>query len=252
MCLILVAWRMREDYPLVVAANRDEYYARPTAVAAAWPECPGVFGGRDLEAGGTWLGATDSGRFAAVTNVREPGGPPGRRSRGHLAADFLVGNDSPAAYLSRVSGDAHAGFNLILGDADALWYASNRDGPPRQLAAGIYGLSNHRLDTPWPKLTSAKQRFAAAVETLPEEAAMFSLLADDDIVPDEQLPDTGVPLAWERLLSAVFVKSPTYGTRAATLLLRSARGSSLLVERGFGVDGVALGETRLRFAPYAA
>lgn len=245
MCLILVAWQVLPDYPLVVAANRDEFFARPTAEAAAWDDAPQVFAGRDLEAGGTWLGVTSTGRFAAVTNVREPGRPAGLRSRGHLTRDFLLGEDSAASYVAGFDGAAFSGFNLLLCDGREFWYCSNRQQPPRALPPGIYGVSNHLLDTPWPKLAASKQRFADALNHLPAEGGFFDLLADTEIVPDVNLPATGVPLEWERRLSAVFVRSPDYGTRASTLLLQQRDGSASLVERSFGPDETMLGEVRL-------
>ncbi|MBI2309260.1 MAG: NRDE family protein [Rhodocyclales bacterium] len=245
MCLILVAWRVHADYPLVVAANRDEFFRRPTAAAARWADAQQVIAGRDLEAGGTWLGIGEGGRFAAVTNVREPGKPQGVRSRGELTAAFLTGRQSAAGYAATIDGAAYSGFNLLLGDGHELWYASNRIDAPRALAPGIYGVSNHLLDTPWPKLATARQRFAEALPQLPAEAAFFDLLADDEIVPDEHLPATGVSLEWERRLSAIFVRSPDYGTRASTLLVCHANGSGLLVERTFGLEASGAGEVRL-------
>lgn len=240
MCLIVVGWQVHPDYPLVVAANRDEFHARPTAAAAFWPDAPDICGGRDLEAGGTWLGATRDGRFAAVTNVREPGKPAGKCSRGALTAGFLRSTQSAGDFSAGIVAEDHAGFNLLLADQTSLFYISNRDQPPRQLPPGIYGLSNHRLDTPWPKLVKARERFAAALTGLPDEAAFFALLADREIVADAALPDTGVPLSWERLLSAVFVQSPDYGTRASTLLLRDHDGNIALHEKSFGPDGLEI------------
>lgn len=237
MCLIVVGWRVHADYPLVVAANRDEFHARPSAAAGFWPAEPEILGGRDLEAGGTWLGATRSGRFAAVTNVREPDQAAGRRSRGALTAEFLRSTSSPANYAANLALDNYAGFNLLLADQETLLYLSNRDAGPRPLAPGIYGLSNHRLDTPWPKLLKARQRFAAALGHLPDPDACFELLADRAIEPDERLPATGVSLPWERLLSAVFVQSADYGTRASTVLLRSKDGSITIFEKSFNSDG---------------
>lgn len=245
MCLILVAWRQHAEFPLVVAANRDEYFARPTAAAAAWSDHPQVFGGRDLEAGGTWLGVTSTGRFAAVTNVREPGKTAGARSRGQLTGNFLTGTASAADYVAAIDRDSFSGFNVLLCDGRELWYASNRDAAPRKLLPGIYGVSNHLLDTPWPKLASSKQRFARALAGLPDEQGFFQLLADEEIVPDEYLPATGVPLEWERRLSAVFVRAPGYGTRASTLLVQREDGNGTLIERSFGPEAVALGEVRL-------
>ena len=238
MCLIIVGWRVCPGYPLIVAANRDEFHGRPTAAAARWVDAPYVVAGRDLEAGGTWLGVTDDGRFAAVTNVREPGKPPGNLSRGCLTRDFLSGKAPPRTFTTDLPGEAYSGFNLLVADESSLWYRSNRDSDARELAPGIYGVSNHLLDTPWPKLTSAKRRFSEAIERLPDESALFSLLADDEIVPDEALPATGVSLAWERLLSAVFVRSPDYGTRASTLVVRRSDGSGTLHERSFDAKGM--------------
>lgn len=240
MCLIVVGWQAAKGFPLLVAANRDEFYARPTAGAARWPDAPAIIGGRDLEAGGTWLGISDSGRFAAVTNVREPGMTKGLRSRGELTRNFLLGSESAIDYARRIDHAAYAGFNLLLGDGATLVYCSNRDGEPRALPPGIYGLSNHLLDSPWPKLIKARQAFTEAIEQLPADEAFFELLADRAIVPDECLPDTGVPLPWERLLSAVFVESADYGTRASTVAWQTASGAIRLHERSFGPAGRAL------------
>jgi len=240
MCLILVAWQAHPRFHLVVAANRDEFYARPSAAAAPWPEDPRVQGGRDLEAGGTWLGVREDGRFAAVTNVREPGVPKGPGSRGHLVRDFLLGDQAPGGFTTSLDGSAWSGFNLLAADADALWYRSNRNGPARALPPGVYGLSNHLLDTPWPKLEAAKTRFALALATLPAREPCFQILADREQVPDASLPSTGVPLAWERLLSSIFIASDTYGTRAATVVTRDRAGRIRLEERRFGPQGCPL------------
>lgn len=240
MCLIVVGWHAHAEFPLLVAANRDEFHARPTAPAARWPDAPQIIGGRDLEAGGTWLGITDSGRFAAVTNVREPGAAPGARSRGGLTRDFLLADIPAADYAAHIAGSEYSGFNLLLGDGTTLLYCSNRESEARVLAPGIYGLSNHRLDSPWPKLQAARQGFAAALPGLPDENAFFALLADKGIAADADLPNTGVPLAWERLLSAVFVQSPDYGTRASTLAWQRADGAVYLHERSFGPNGEQL------------
>ena len=240
MCLIVVGWRAHPDYPLVVAANRDEFYARPTADAARWPDAPDIIGGIDLEAGGTWLGISTTGRFAAVTNVREPGMAKGAHSRGELTRNFLLSASLPVDYAQQIDGQRYSGFNLLLGDGDELIYCSNRDGQPRTLPPGIYGLSNHLLDSPWPKLVQARQRFAEALHGLPDEAGFFELLGNQTIVADADLPKTGVPLEWERLLSAVFVKSENYGTRASTLAWQRSDGMVRLNERRFGAHGQAL------------
>jgi uncharacterized protein with NRDE domain len=257
MCLILLAWHAHPDYPLVVAANRDEFFARPSAPAAFWEKSPQVLAGRDLEAGGTWLGVSRNGRFAALTNYREGGRqetqahqkPP---SRGALVADFLTGNTGPEAYLAELAahGADYNGFNLFVGDHHRLGYCTNRGDKactPCWLTPGIYGLSNHLLDTPWPKLASAKVAFAKALADLPKQEPFFDLLADREIVADPHLPETGVPLDWERVLSAVFVNSPTYGTRASTLLTIDRQGGVTLTERSFGVGATPLGEMHEHF-----
>lgn len=245
MCLILIAWQAHPDHPLVVAANRDEFYRRPTAQAATWVEHPEVLGGMDLQAGGTWLGLKQGGRFAAVTNVREPGAPQAKLSRGQLTAGFLTGDISPQDYADKVQEHEYSGFNLLLSDGQQLVYASNRCPTRLVLPPGIYGLSNHQLDTPWPKLLKARQQFEKALTSLPETEACFELLADDEIVADESLPSTGVSLEWERRLSAIFVKSAAYGTRASTVAWTDHKDKVCLEERSFGPEGTPSGEVRL-------
>jgi len=252
MCLIVLAWRVHADYPLVVAANRDEFFARPSTAAAFWADAPQVLAGRDLEAGGTWLGISRQQRFAALTNYRDGGSEQSTlaRSRGALTADFLRGNDSPETYLAQVAANAslYNGFNLFVGDGERLGYFSNRGHcQVRWLAPGIYGLSNHLLDTPWPKLASAKAAFATALDALPDSKPFFALLADRETVADEHLPATGVPLAWERLLSAVFVWTPGYGTRASTVLHRHRDGQITLRERSCDAAGQFTGEVAESF-----
>ncbi|HRF74774.1 MAG TPA: NRDE family protein [Accumulibacter sp.] len=246
MCLILIAWQANPDYPLVVAANRDEFFVRPAAPAAFWPDAPQLLAGRDLEAGGSWLGVSRGLRFAALTNYREGGGiRTDARSRGTLVTDFLSGDASPSAYVAEVAARAtdYNGFNLFVADEHRLAYFSNRgDSQPRCLDPGIYGVSNHLLDTPWPKLASARSAFAAALPGLPARAPFFELLADQEIVADAHLPETGVPLEWERILSAVFVRSENYGTRASTLLTRQRGGQTTLVERTFDAGALLTGE----------
>lgn len=226
MCLILLAWRCHPDIDLVVAANRDEFFARPTAPAAFWDECPDVLAGRDLEAGGTWMGVTRSGRFAALTNFRDPAHhQTGRPSRGRLAAGFLTGRETPAACVERSAayGAECNGYNLLVADRDSLWWTSNVGGERRELPPGVYGVSNHLLDTPWPKVGAGKTALAEALQGLPDDAGLFDLLRDDGIHPDSKLPQTGVSLEWERLLSSAFVRSSGYGTRGSTILLRGRR-----------------------------
>lgn len=233
MCLIVLAWQVHPEYPLVLAANRDEFYNRATAPARFWPEAPAVLAGRDLVAGGTWLGVTRYGRFAALTNFREPAAAKGERSRGLLVSHFLQGNDAPMDYAGAVMAEAshYGGFNLLLGDGDELVVLSNRGTAPRRLAPGVYGLSNHLLDTPWPKVARARAELQAQLAA-PTVDGLMQLLAHDAAAPDEALPETGVGLAMERLLSPLFIRSPHYGTRASTVLLLGHRRIRM-VEQGF-------------------
>ena len=240
MCLIVFGWQVHPEFPLVVAANRDEFFARPTRPAGHWPDYPQVMGGLDLLAGGTWLGISQTGRFAAITNVREPQMPPGRQSRGALTRNFLISDLSATAYAKGIERNDYAGYNLLLGDGQSLVYCSNRTPAPQVLPAGVYGLSNHVLDSEWPKLVKARQQFSVALESLPDKAGFFELLSDRSIAADQDLPNTGVALEWERLLSAVFVQSEDYGTRASTVVLQDNKGMIKLSERSFGPGGELL------------
>lgn len=246
MCLIVFAWRPGHPQPLIVAANRDEFYARPSQPLAHWEDRPGLYAGRDLKAGGTWLGIGRDGRFAALTNIRNPQLAQGGPSRGELVADFLHSQQAPAEYLQSLSHQAsgYAGFNLLLGDAQQLWHFNQQQGEARQLTEGLYGVSNADLDTAWPKLQRAK---AALNDCLADAHtdALLSLLGDSRAAADHELPDTGVGLPLERLLSSVFIASPSYGTRASTALIVAADGRRQIAERRFGPAGIALGETRL-------
>jgi uncharacterized protein with NRDE domain len=250
MCLILVAWRAHPDYSLVVAANRDEFFARPTAPAAFWREAPNVLAGRDLQAGGSWMGITHSGRFAALTNFRDPVSQRSdAASRGLLVADFLRSGQTAMAYLEGVSrrGRDFNGFNLLACDGQSLGWYSNAGGTPLLLEPGIYGVSNHLLDTPWPKLRAAKSALGAALAQLPDEAALFDLLRDDSVHPDESLPRTGVSLEWERLLSAAFVKASGYGTRSSTVLRIAQDGWTVFDEKTWLEGAVPGPRRRYRF-----
>lgn len=235
MCLIVLAYRQHPRYRLIVAANRDEYYRRPAAPAHFWPERPDVLAGRDLEQLGTWMGITRTGRFAALTNYRDPSAvKPGTRSRGRLVSDYLCGQEPPQAYLCRVAAesDSYNGFNLLVGDWETLFYFSSRTGRVEEVSPGIHGLSNHLLDTPWPKVVRAKSQLAGLLgsgDISPE--GLFDILRDTELFPDGQLPDTGVGLEWERLLAPVFIVSPDYGTRANTVLLQEAGGKVAFFER---------------------
>ncbi|AZL71145.1 NRDE family protein [Pseudomonas oryziphila] len=246
MCLIVFAWRPGTARPLIVAANRDEFHARPTQALAAWADAPGVYAGRDLEAGGTWLGVGPQGRFAALTNIRDPRQALGPRSRGELVAAFLQGELGVEAYLDQVASRSgqYSGFNLLVGDAGQLGYLHARDAAPRLLEPGVYGLSNAGLDTPWPKLVKARSGLQQLLESAEPEQLM-SLLADGEPAADSELPETGVGLVTERLLSSVFIASQNYGTRASTVLIVDDRGRRRMVERSFGPFGGHLGEVSL-------
>ena len=229
MCLIVFAWQVVPGAPLIAAANRDEFYDRPAAAACAWPEAPKVFGGRDLQGGGSWMGITQEGRhgprFAALTNIR---GPQERRedapSRGALVADFLSGDMSAEQYIARIadSSDAYNGFNLVLGDRERLFWYSNRGADDerngKEMAPGIYGISNSLLDVPWPKVLRAKAQFASLLCQGAPEDAFFEMLADTTRAPDRRLPDTGIALDLERVLSAVCIETAGYGTRTSTVV----------------------------------
>ncbi len=333
MCLIVFAWRPDHSQPLVVAANRDEFHARPSLPLGCWEDAPWIIGGRDLQAGGTWMGVTARGRFAALTNIRAPGQPIGARSRGELPERYLRGELPPADYLAELAerrGD-YAGYNLLVGDRQTLWHLNSHDGEPKELQPGVYGLSNAGLDTPWPKLRRARAALTAilqqpeperllalladaepadylaelaerrgdyagynllvgdrqtlwhlnshdgepkelqpgvyglsnagldtpwpklrraraaltAILQQPEPERLLALLADAEPAAEHELPQTGVPLEWERRLSSIFIASPEYGTRASTALIRHADGSLDIIERSFGPAGPS-GEVRYR------
>ncbi|MFJ2984338.1 MULTISPECIES: NRDE family protein [unclassified Pseudomonas] len=243
MCLIVFAWRPGHTLPLIVAANRDEFYARPTQALAAWEDAPGVHAGRDLEAGGTWLGVGPQGRFAALTNIRDPGQPPGPRSRGELVAAYLRGELGVEAYLDQVASRStqYSGFNLLVGDGRQLGYLHAREAAPRLLEPGVYGLSNAGLDTPWPKLVKARNTLEGMLDSVNPQQ-LLALLSDGEPAAESQLPDTGVGLATETLLSSVFIASQNYGTRASTVLIVDDQGRRRLIERSFGPFGGHLGE----------
>lgn len=244
MCLILLAWQVHPAFPFVVAANRDEFFARRTAAANFWPDHPHVLAGRDLEAGGAWLGITPGGRFAALTNYRDPGAHKlSAPSRGRLVADYLIGNMSIDAYLDSLQPADFNGFNLLLADRQRLVAFSNLTGLRHELAPGLYGLSNALLDSPWPKVGAGKTALESALNSLPDEKALFQLLRDDAIHPDDTLPATGVSPEWERLLSAAFVRSPDYGTRCSTVIKVGVDGTASFEERNW-LSGGAAGERR--------
>ena len=237
MCLIVFAYNVHPSYPLILAANRDEFYERPSAPADFWEDQPQVLAGRDLKEGGTWLGVTPKEKFSAITNYRDPSTFKSKApSRGKLVYHYLCGDQSVDKYLGKISRqtDKYNGFNLILGEGSDLFIFSNR-GEKQKLKPGIYGLSNHFLNTPWPKVSRGKKLLKAALDKKGAELeeALFALLADRHIPPDSKLPATGIGLEWERVLSPIFITSPVYGTRSSTILLIGKNKRVKFVEKVF-------------------
>jgi len=251
LCLLVLAWQVHPRYRLILAANRDEFHARPAAPLGKWADQE-ILAGRDLAAGGTWLGVDRQRRFAVVTNFREwPASQAAAPSRGRLIPDYLRGQEPPQSFLASLESTASdfAGFNLLLGDERELWYASNRaSGFARRLAPGIYGLSNRLLDTPWPKLTRVRHRFEAWLNGAAQTNSRELLAMLDDRTPsgasDDAYPADLAP-KWRRALSAPFVLHPLYGTRCSTAVLLAASGALHLIERRFDAAGDCSGETEV-------
>jgi uncharacterized protein with NRDE domain len=236
MCLILLAHRIHPSYPLILAANRDEYYHRPTAPASFWETEPQILAGKDLQSGGTWLGISRNGRIAALSNYRDPSRLlDSAPSRGGLVTEFLLGDLPPARYLEKLRQRSrdYNGFNIIFGDRKNLYAYSNRGEVPPLLQPGIHGLSNHLLDTPWPKVTQGKKALADILLKGGEPSVedIFSLLADRSLPADCLLPDTGVGLDTERLLAPLFISGPVYGTRSSSILLIDQDAGVTFIER---------------------
>lgn len=241
-CVLFVALGQRADLPLILAANRDEFYDRPATPLHRWPDAPHVLAGRDETGGGTWLGVTEAGRWAALTNVRT--GAPQRAdapSRGALVADFLEGDEPAGVYLKRVArraGDYNP-FNLLVGEGERAHFLSALEPAPRDLRPGVYGLSNQTLDSPWPKVTRGAAAFRAEITTPapPEADRLLAILQDRERAPDALLPDTGVGREMERFLSPLFIASERYGTRASTVVLQRADRSLEVTEQTYSRGG---------------
>jgi uncharacterized protein with NRDE domain len=257
MCLISFAWRKHPRYRLVLAANRDEFHSRASAPAQPWTELPGVYGGRDLEKGGSWLLATENDRIAAVTNVRNASesADPAWASRGELVLDFVRATQRPSDWLAELSlrAPGYGPFNLLIGANEELHFASNRPRyRHRPLKPGVHALSNGDLDAPWPKSLRLRDAISswiamdASMDDWPPVQKLFTALADTREAPDEQLPRTGVPIELERRLSATFITGASYGTRASSLLLLDDN-ETVLYERRYGPHGHFEGESILRF-----
>ena len=250
MCLVVLALGQSARHPLILAGNRDEFHARPSQAARWWPDRPDICGGRDLQAGGTWLALHRSGRFATVTNYRdaEPV-TPGRRSRGHLVTGFLEGEDAPLDYVASIDGSAYSGFNLIVGDAGRVAYVSNRGGAARELPPGIYGLSNALLDGPWHKIDRGRQGLEELIrnDTI-NESSLLRLLADRSKAPVAEVEPGHLEFTRAHAITAPFIVTPEYGTRCTTVVLADDSGQWRMVERRFDKAGEACGESRISFA----
>ena len=255
MCLIAFAWRAHPRSRLIVAANRDEYFGRPAAPAGFWDDHPSVLAGRDLEAGGTWLGVTLDGRFAALTNYRNPADrKTSAPSRGALVGDFLTGRTAPEEYARQVEGRAmdYNGFSLLVADAQSMSFFSNRGGPATRVAPGVHGLSNHLLDTPWPKVERAKAKLAALLDRPFDSEVAFRLLDDAERAPGTDLPSTGVSLELEERLSAIRILAVGgYGTRCSTALSLGEGGRIEFHERTYREDGGESGKVGYRLTVQA-
>jgi uncharacterized protein with NRDE domain len=243
LCLILFAYQVHPTYKLIVAANRDELYTRPTAPLHYWEDYPDILAGRDLSKMGTWIGVTQSGRFAALTNYRDPKEiTEGKRSRGELVADFLKGRAAPEQYLLELAGKRHVypGYNLLAGTANELYYYSNIENKVQKLEPGVYGVSNHLLDSDWPKVKHGKEGLSRIIsgsnEFLTEQ--IFTFMQQAETVPDEILPNTGISIELERILSPIFIQSDGYGTRSSSVVLMSDE-EIIFRERVYTTAGVS-------------
>lgn len=238
MCLILFAFQSHPRYKFILAANRDEYYRRPSAPAHWWQEAPFLLAGKDLEAGGTWMGITKKGKFAALTNYRDTlKNKKNAPSRGAVVSRYLLSDISGREYLEelRLKGSDYNWFNLIVGDMDHLYYFSNRKDIILPVPPGVHGLSNDSLDTPWPKVVKGKQELEQKILIQPDISLenIFPILEDREQPPDDQLPDTGIGIQYERILSSIFIESPQYGTRSSTVLIVDANHHVIFAEKGF-------------------
>ncbi|MGM7701537.1 NRDE family protein [Pseudalkalibacillus sp. Hm43] len=241
MCVLFFAYKIHNQYPLIVAANRDEFYERPTAPVHFWEDDPSILAGRDLKEKGTWMGVSTKGRFAALTNFRDPNEPTENKiSRGQLVSDYLKSKKDTFEFLKEKQEDRnhYRGYNLIVGNEEALFYYSNVQNEIRELPPGIYGLSNHFLDTPWPKVERGKEDLEQCLSKSEEmdEECLFEILNNRDPADRHLLPDTGIGLEWEEKLSSIFIESERYGTRSSTVLKLGLNRYVDLTERSL-IDG---------------
>jgi uncharacterized protein with NRDE domain len=251
MCLIFLSLNQHPNYKLIVVANRDEFYHRKTARASFWNDHPEVLGGRDLEAGGTWMGVNRKGKISMITNYRDLANIKLKApSRGFLVSDFLLENKSGDEYLKQVEKKAkeYNGFNLIVGNANSLWYLSNYKEGIEKIENGFHGLSNHLLDTEWPKVKRGSQKLKPILgESTIEPRQLFELMYDDIIASDSLLPQTGLPLERERALSSMFIKSPDYGSRCSTVVMIDNDNNVSFTERVYDIKTFAYTEQTFQF-----
>lgn len=240
MCLIFLAYEVHPEYPLVVAANRDEFFKRADVSAAFWSDYPQLLAGKDLQQGGTWMGITMQGRFSALTNYRDPSRlNPNAPSRGHLVQNFLTCSLNPEAYIESIQEQCleYNGFNLLAGGVERLYYYSNREMKLQRIEPGIHGLSNSLLNTPWPKVTNGIQAISAELgNTDIDIERIFSVMADREQPADQDLPKTGVSLEMERMLGPIRIVNPEYGTKSTTVLMISRSHQVRFWERSFSPD----------------
>jgi uncharacterized protein with NRDE domain len=251
MCLIFISLQQHPNYKLIIAGNRDEFYNRKTEAANYWRDYPQILAGRDLEAGGTWLGITKSGKISMLTNYRDPSNiNPAAPSRGQLVSDYLKSDITAESYMHEIEKDGkkYNGFNLILGNPEELWYYSNyRDGVTK-LIPGFYGISNHLLESPWPKVLMGKQKIAPTLrQDNIDPELLFEILYDDHVADDDKLPNTGLPLERERALSSMFIKTPNYGSRCSTVVLVDRANEMFFAERVYNLKTFEYKTSTFRF-----
>ncbi len=249
MCLVTIAFEQEAEFPLIVAANRDEFHARPTQEADWWPDSPDIVGGRDLQAGGTWLALHRDGRFATITNYRDAvPSIAGQRSRGHLVTEFLLSHTSAIDYLQKIDGDAYAGFNLLVFDGQQLAWHSNRADDPRILDPGVYGLSNALLDSPWHKVRRSKRALTDLIASRTiNESQLLRNLKDTTVAPVDDIESDHLPFDKARAISAPFIVLPDYGTRSSSAVIRDRQGRWRFVEQRFNAAGAATGKSSFSF-----
>ena len=240
MCLLLLAYKSHPNYKIILAANRDEFYKRPTLPLHNWKNHPELFAGKDLEGKGTWLGITKTGKLAAITNYRDMASiKKNAPTRGKLVTDFLM-NKIPAEKYSDIlikTTKIYNGYNLIYGEINNLYYFSNLNDKALKFSPGIYGLSNHLLDTPWPKVIKSKKKFSKILEeTIPSKYELFELLLDSEIFPEKELPNSGLSKELEKMVSPIFTSSDEYGTRSSSVILIDNENNVHFMEKSLNVN----------------